>query len=517
MSSLIRPARRGRVRKRPERQGLRPEDLVDDDARVRQERRRVGEAVDRQRLAEVAARVGPGVRVRGRLRVALELVEALVHEPPLERRDDHQVRAAERAAHDQEQRDRQRRADPAREAHPAVATPSRNRYPAPRTVRISSGSRGVALDLLAQVPDVHVDRPRLAVVRASPDALEQLPPAEDDAGVARQEREELELDEGQLDRLAAHLHRAAREVDHDLAAVDDLVAAARMVRCRGAAQERTHAAAELPDREGLRDVVVGAELEPEHLVELVVAGGEHDDRHRALRAKAAADLESVDFWQHDVEDDEVDGLLAEAAQRLVAVAGLDDPVPVPLERVREKRLDRVLVVDEQDGRGRLGHLWLTRPQRGRAGLLGPTIAPCMEPARLGTSKRRPRRGSIERPVDLRLARNLAAFLALPLLLVVFTMARTGPLPAPDLPPAFDGATAAALTVELAGDNANRVPGSPGGGQCGAVVPRQARALRARRPRGRLARGRRRPRSRRAPQPGDRRPRDARRDDRLRCS
>jgi hypothetical protein len=85
----------------------------------------------------------------------------------------------------------------------------------------------------------------------------------------------------------------------------------------------------------------------------------------------------------------------------------------------------------------------------------------MEPARLGTSRQRPRRGSIERPVDLRLVRNLAAVVALPLLLVVFTMARTGPLPAPDLPPAFDGATAAALTVELAGDNANRVPGSPG--------------------------------------------------------
>ena len=85
----------------------------------------------------------------------------------------------------------------------------------------------------------------------------------------------------------------------------------------------------------------------------------------------------------------------------------------------------------------------------------------MEPARLGTSRQRPRRGSIERPVDLRLVRNLAAVVVLPLLLVVFTMARTGPLPAPDLPPAFDGATAAALTVELAGDNANRVPGSPG--------------------------------------------------------
>jgi len=132
---------RGRVRERPDRQGLRTEDLVDDDARVGQERRRVGEAVDGQRFAEVAARVGPCVRVRGRLRVALQLVEPLRHEPALEGGDDHQIRAAQRAAHDQEQRDRQRRSDPAREAHPAVARPSRNRYPAPRTVRISSGSR----------------------------------------------------------------------------------------------------------------------------------------------------------------------------------------------------------------------------------------------------------------------------------------------------------------------------------------------------------------------------------------
>ncbi len=85
----------------------------------------------------------------------------------------------------------------------------------------------------------------------------------------------------------------------------------------------------------------------------------------------------------------------------------------------------------------------------------------MEPARLGTSKRRPRRGSVERPVDLRIVRNLGALLVVPLLLLLLTMVRTGPLPAPALPPAFDGRTAAALTAELVGDNANRVPGSPG--------------------------------------------------------
>ena len=85
----------------------------------------------------------------------------------------------------------------------------------------------------------------------------------------------------------------------------------------------------------------------------------------------------------------------------------------------------------------------------------------MEPARVGTIKRRPRRGSVERPVDLRLVRNLGALVALPLLLAIFTVSRPGPLPAPVLPPAFDGATATALTLELAGDNASRVPGSLG--------------------------------------------------------
>ena len=85
----------------------------------------------------------------------------------------------------------------------------------------------------------------------------------------------------------------------------------------------------------------------------------------------------------------------------------------------------------------------------------------MEPALLGTSKRRPRRGSVERPVDLRLVRNLAAVVVFPLLLVVVTVVRPGPLPAPTLPPAFDGATGAALTRELAGNNASRVPGSLG--------------------------------------------------------
>ena len=83
----------------------------------------------------------------------------------------------------------------------------------------------------------------------------------------------------------------------------------------------------------------------------------------------------------------------------------------------------------------------------------------MEAARPRTARRRPRRGSVERPIDTRLLRTVAVVLAGPLVLVVLTMARPGPLPAPSLPSSFDGPTAVALTRELSRDHARRVPGT----------------------------------------------------------
>lgn len=88
----------------------------------------------------------------------------------------------------------------------------------------------------------------------------------------------------------------------------------------------------------------------------------------------------------------------------------------------------------------------------------------MEPARLGTATRRPRRGSVERPIDMRLVRKVSLVLVAPLLLAVLTLVRSGPLPAPTLPPSFDEDAAAALTAELVSENANRVPGTLEAGQ-----------------------------------------------------
>jgi hypothetical protein len=85
----------------------------------------------------------------------------------------------------------------------------------------------------------------------------------------------------------------------------------------------------------------------------------------------------------------------------------------------------------------------------------------MDAARLSSSGRRPRRGSLERPVNTRLVRNAALVVALPLLLAAFTVGRPGALGAPVLPPSFDGSAAAALAGELAGLHPSRIPGSAG--------------------------------------------------------
>ena len=125
-----------------------------------------------RRLAELEQR-RPGCSICRTLRA--QRFEARLLEVVLQRRQD------ERCEHDEREQRRRRRHD--REPHAQApgalqrsADHAPKRYPTPRTVRISSGRGRIALELLAQVPDVHVDRALLAVVGRVPHALEQRAP-----------------------------------------------------------------------------------------------------------------------------------------------------------------------------------------------------------------------------------------------------------------------------------------------------------------------------------------------------
>ena len=75
-------------------------------------------------------------------------------------------------------------------------------------------------------------------------------------------------------------------------------------------------------------------------------------------------------------------------------------------------------------------------------------------------RRRSRPGSLERPVNARLYRGTWLLVGLPLLLLAFSVARPPALTLPNLPPAFDKGTAAAIAKDLATTYPDRRPGTP---------------------------------------------------------
>ena len=121
-----------------------------------------------------------------------------------------------------------------------------------------------------------------------------------------------------------------------------------------AAQQRMHARDELARAERLRQVVVGADGQPDDLVGLRVARGQHQHRHGPVVLDAAAHLEAVEAGQHEVEDDEVGTQPLAHLDAAGAVVGDLDDESLTAQASRDRRRDRSFVFDHDDRAGRGG-------------------------------------------------------------------------------------------------------------------------------------------------------------------
>ena len=107
---------------------------------------------------------------------------------------------------------------------------------------------------------------------------------------------------------------------------------------------RLHAGEQLPIRERLRHVIVRPELEAEHLVQLRILRGQHNDRRRQLRPHLAADVHAVLDGQHQIEQDEVRILRERKLHRLLAVERAHDLVAFLLQIEFQDVGDRFFIV-----------------------------------------------------------------------------------------------------------------------------------------------------------------------------
>ena len=150
---------------------------------------------------------------------------------------------------------------------------------------------------------MNVDGSRIAGERVTPHALEQLVAGQHEAAVVEQLPEQVELLGRETDLFVNNVNLALARVDREVAMTELLRLALPALR-RGAAQDALDSRDELARVERLRHVVVGADLEPDDLVDVLIARGEHQDRNVGALADPAAELDAVSVGKIEVEDDE---------------------------------------------------------------------------------------------------------------------------------------------------------------------------------------------------------------------
>src|ERR1044071_5114963 len=170
--------------------------------------------------------------------------------------------------------------------------------------RLDEGRMGrIVLELVSKVAHVDVDR-LLVLVEGLvvPKEVQELRAGVDAAGLAREVPQDLELRGCEADPAVAALDAQRSEVDDQVAMPDAPPAGGVREIAVRASEQGLDPAQQLPEPERLREVVVRAELQADDLVDLLVAGGEHEHRRLgARRPQAPQDLEAVHARQSDVD------------------------------------------------------------------------------------------------------------------------------------------------------------------------------------------------------------------------
>ena len=163
---------------------------------------------------------------------------------------------------------------------------------------------GILGQLFPYALDGCIDHPGIPGKIESPDIVQQLFPCEDLAGMGCHQVKDLDLLGGEDHLFSVHRDLVAFKVD-DRIALGDPVPVGFQVHLVEAAKDHLDPADDLPGRERLDDIIIGAQGKAQQLVHFLALGCQHDDGHVADRPDIRAQLGAAAPGHHDIKDDQV--------------------------------------------------------------------------------------------------------------------------------------------------------------------------------------------------------------------
>ena len=114
-------------------------------------------------------------------------------------------------------------------------------------------------------------------------------------------------------------------------------------------EHRAQPRQQLARRERLADIIVGAELEPDHAIGLVAARGQHDDRDAVAGiAQPAQDRQPIEPGHHHVEQDGIEPAACERGEPGLATASVHQRHALRSQVLVEQLGEPHVVVDQED-------------------------------------------------------------------------------------------------------------------------------------------------------------------------
>ncbi len=206
---------------------------------------------------------------------------------------------------------------------------------------------GIALEFFAQLANEDAEILGLLCGLSAPDGGEQGAVGEDFAGVAGEEKKQVEFLGCEMNGTAGDGDGVGTGIDEKVANFNGAIAGT----LGRTAKMGAHAGEELLNAERLGDVVVGAGIEGLHFGVLLIAHGEDEDGCAGFAANRAGEINAGHAGHHQVGDDEVGVPFFKETEGFLGIVGGADVVTLRGERGAQDACDLNFVVHHEDAFG----------------------------------------------------------------------------------------------------------------------------------------------------------------------